>query len=389
MIRNQPVILKKGRDKSVRNRHHWIFSGSVAQYPEFEDGDILPVVSHEGEILGYGYFNRLCSLCGRIVSFGDKEPLESVKEKLARAVELRKQLLKRTNACRLINAEGDALPGLVVDQYNETLVLQISTLGMVKLKDVVVKWLIEKIQPRTIYEKSDSPARREEGLAPFRGLIFGDEVEEVEIQENGLNFLINPLRGQKTGFFLDQRSMRELLRNFASGLKVLDLFSYTGAFSIYALSGGAREVTLVESSAFALDMAQRNFEINGFSMSKVNLIKSDAFKFLSQENLPYDLIICDPPSFAHRKNELKRAYRGMKQLHRLLFHRIPSGSLLMTFSCSYYLTEVLFQKLIFQAAQEEDRSVRIIQRHRLAIDHPLNIFHPESEYLKGFLLAVD
>jgi len=260
LIKRQPVVLKKGRDKSVRNRHHWIFSGAVAQYPEFEDGDLLPVVSHEGELLGYGYFNRRCSLCGRMVSFGRQDPWEAMEENLDRAVEMRRQLLAGTNAGRLINAEGDALPGLVVDQYGEVLLLQISTLGMVKLKERVIHWLVGKIKPRSIYEKSDSPARKEEGLAPFQGLIYGGAVEEVEIEENGLKFLVNIPRGQKTGFFLDQRSMRELLQNFASGRRVLDLFSYTGAFSVYALSGGAKEATLVESSAFALDLAQRNFD---------------------------------------------------------------------------------------------------------------------------------
>lgn len=389
MIKRQPVVLKKGRDKSVRNRHHWIFSGAVAQYPEFEDGDLLPVVSHEGELLGYGYFNRRCSLCGRMVSFGRQDPWEAMEENLDRAVEMRRQLLAGTNAGRLINAEGDALPGLVVDQYGEVLLLQISTLGMVKLKERVIHWLVGKIKPRSIYEKSDSPARKEEGLAPFQGLIYGGAVEEVEIEENGLKFLVNIPRGQKTGFFLDQRSMRELLQNFASGRRVLDLFSYTGAFSVYALSGGAKEATLVESSAFALDLAQRNFEINGFSLDRVNLVRTDAFKFLHQENLSYDLIICDPPSFARRKSDLPGAYRGLKQLHRLLFRRVPAESLVMTFSCSYYVSGSAFQKLIFQAAQQEGRLVRLLQRHRLAFDHPLNIFHPESEYLKGFLLVVD
>jgi len=389
-IKQQPVVLKKGREKSLINRHPWIFSGAVARLPEFEDGDILPVVSSQGDFLGYGYFNRRCSIIGRMLSFDQQPPLEAVEASLSRAVALRQALLSSTtNAYRLVNAEGDGLPGLIVDQYNDVLVVQISTLGMVKLKEVVVKWLIDHLQPTAIYEKSDSPARREEGLAAYKGCLYGEEKEEVEIRENGLKFVVNPQRGQKTGFFLDQREMRKLVRRLAAGRRVLDCFAYSGAFAVYALAGGAHQVTLVDTSEPALEWARRNLELNAFPLNKATLVKKDAFQFLSQAKLAYDFVILDPPSFAHRKNQIKGALRGLRQLHRQVLAEIPAGSLLLTFTCSYYLDEKLFQKVVFQAAQQADRQVRLLHRHRLAFDHPINIFHPEGDYLKGFLLAVD
>jgi len=389
-IKPQPVILKKGREKSLINRHPWIFSGAVARLPEFEDGDILPVVSSQGEFLGYGYFNRRCSIIGRMLSFDQQHPLEAVEANLSRALALRKQLLSSTtNACRLVNAEGDGLPGLIVDQYNDVLVIQISTLGMVKLKEVVVNWLVKHLKPTSIYEKSDSPARREEGLVAYKGWLYGEEKEEVEIVENGLKFIVSPQRGQKTGFFLDQREMRALVRRLAAGRRVLDCFTYSGAFAVYALAGGAHQVTLVDTSEPALEWARRNLEINALPLNKATLVKQDAFQFLSQAQLPYDFVILDPPSFAHRKNQIKGALRGLRQLHRHVLAGIPAESLLLTFTCSYYLEEKLFQKVVFQAAQQAGRRVRLLHRHRLAFDHPINIFHPEGEYLKGFLLAVD
>jgi len=389
-IKPQPVILKKGREKSLINRHPWIFSGAVARLPEFEDGDILPVVSSQGEFLGYGYFNRRCSIIGRMLSFDQQPPLEAVEANLSRALALRQQLLSSTtNACRLVNAEGDGLPGLIVDQYNDLLVIQISTLGMVKLKEVVVNWLVKHLKPTSIYEKSDSPARREEGLATYKGWLYGEEKEEVEIVENGLKFIVSPQRGQKTGFFLDQREMRTLVRRLAAGRRVLDCFAYSGAFAVYALAGGAHQVTLVDTSEPALEWARRNLELNALPLNKATLVKQDAFQFLSQAQLPYDFVILDPPSFAHRKNQIKGALRGLRQLHRQVLAGIPAESLLLTFTCSYYVEEKLFQKVVFQAAQQAGRRVRLLHRHRLAFDHPINIFHPEGEYLKGFLLAVD
>jgi len=389
-IKPQPVILKKGREKSLINRHPWIFSGAVARLPEFEDGDILPVVSSQGEFLGYGYFNRRCSIIGRMLSFDQQPPLEAVEANLSRALTLRQQLLSSiTNAYRLVNAEGDGLPGLIVDQYNDVLVIQISTLGMVKLKEVVVNWLVKHLKPTSIYEKSDSPARREEGLAAYKGWLYGEEKEEVEIVENGLKFIVSPQRGQKTGFFLDQREMRALVRRLAAGRRVLDCFTYSGAFAVYALAGGAHQVTLVDTSKPALEWARRNLELNALPLNKATLVKQDAFQFLSQAQLPYDFVILDPPSFAHRKNQIKGALSGLRQLHRHVLVGIPAGSLLLIFTCSYYLEEKLFQKVVFQAAQQARRRVRLLHRHRLAFDHPINIFHPEGEYLKGFLLAVD
>ncbi len=384
------VILKKNKDKPIRNRHHWIFSGAVKSLPAFEDGAILPVRSEDGELLGRAYFNRKSSIIGRMLSFDETPPLEAVEKNVDDALALRKALLaEMTNACRLINGEGDNLPGLIVDSYNDVLVIQITTLGMEKLKPFILDVLIRKISPRSIYERSNLPTRREEGLSDFEGHLFGTRPEHVEIQEEGLRFLVEIQGSQKTGFFLDLRDMRRLVRSLARGRTVLNCFCYTGAFSVAALAGGAARVDSIDSSERAVELAKQNFVLNSFSEESNAFVVEDVFTFLRRKDLPYDFIILDPPAFAKKKADVVQACRGYKDINRLAMQKILPGGLLLTFSCSYFVDEALFQKVIFQAAVEAGRKVRLIQRHHLAYDHPINIYHPESEYLKSLVLFIE
>ena len=389
--RRVPVILKPGKDKAVRNKHHWIFSGAVARLPEFEDGDILAVESSRGELLGEAYFNRRCSIIGRMLSFDRTPGREAVRDNLERAAAERRAFFdESTDAYRLVNAEGDGLPGLIVDRYGEVLVLQIATLGMERLRPFILECLGRVAPSRAVYEKSCLPARREEGLEDFEGLLAGDLPPEVRIRENGFPFVIDIIRSQKTGFYLDQREMRRLVGRLSRGKRVLNAFSYTGGFSVYALHGRAERTVSVDTSGPALELARTNLTLNGFPPPEGDLIQADVFDYIRQvEPRAFDLIILDPPAFAKKRSDVVQACRGYKDLNRLALGLLPAGGMLLTFSCSHFVDEALFRTVLFQAAAEAGRRVRILQRHRQSFDHPLNIYHPETEYLKGFLLYAD
>ncbi|MBN2207067.1 MAG: class I SAM-dependent rRNA methyltransferase [Candidatus Aminicenantes bacterium] len=384
------LVLGKGKDKAVRNRHPWIFSGAVARTPAgLEDGGLAEVRSEDGEILGHAYVNRRCSILARMVSFGAEPPLDALRRNLDGAWALRSGLVAGTSdAFRVVHGEGDGLPGLVVDKYADVCVIQVTTLGMERLKPVVLERLRGLLKPRVLYEKSSSPARREEGLADAEGALEGTLDGPVEIVENGRRFLVDIERGQKTGFFLDQREMRELVVRLSPGRRVLNAFSYTGGFSVCALAGGALRVDAVDTSEAALALARRSVRLNGLEESKAGFEAADVFGVLRRKTLDYDFIILDPPAFAKKKTDVVPACRGYKDINRLAMLRLPPGGLLLTFSCSHFVDEALFRRVLFQAAREADRTVRILQKHRMAFDHPLNVYHPESEYLKGFLLHV-
>jgi 23S rRNA (cytosine1962-C5)-methyltransferase len=388
-MKERAVILKKNRDKPIRHRHHWIFSGAVQSLPDFEDGDILPVLSNEGEFLGSAYFNRKSAIIGRMLCF-DRTPVrQSIEQSLLGAIAMRKELVEPAgSAQRLVNGEGDGLPGLVVDRYGDVLVIQVATLGMEKLKPVILGHLLAALSPRSIYERSDLPTRREEGLPEFQGHLYGEKVDNVEIVEDGLRFLVEIPGSQKTGFYLDLREMRGLVRSLAGGRRVLNCFCYTGGFSVAALAGGASCVDSVDSSEPAISLAKRNLTLNGFSGDENRLVVADVFEFLRRELPAYDFIILDPPAFAKKKADVVPACRGYKDINRLALSKIGPRGLLLTLSCSHFVDEILFQQVIFQSAAEAGRGVRVIQRHRLAYDHPINLFHPESEYLKALLLYV-
>ena len=385
------VVLKAGRDKAVRNRHHWIFSGAIRDLPDFEDGDILAVRASGGELLGHGYFNRKSSITGRMIAFGEEPPEAAVRRSVERALKLRTTLVDPavTNARRLINSEGDGLPGLVADMYADVLVLQVATLGMEKLKPLVVDLLSAALKPRSVIERSELPARKEEGLDPAESLLAGEPADRVRILEAGIPYWVGLAKGQKTGFYLDQRESRALVRQFAAGRRVLNAFSYTGSFSVCALLGGALRADSVDTSAAALELAQENFELNGLPADSGLFFTADVFEFLREPALDHDFVILDPPAFAKRRTDVVAACRGYKDINRLALQRLKAPGLILTFSCSHFVDEVLFQQVVFQAAHEAGRRVRILQKHRQAFDHPVNVYHPETAYLKGFLLYVD
>jgi 23S rRNA (cytosine1962-C5)-methyltransferase len=386
------VILKKDKEKVLHHKHHWVFSGAIQSLPkEFEEGEILPVFSFANELLGHGYFNRKSSLSGRMISFGDKDPMATLLENIKNAMTLRTRLFSESEtAYRLINGEGDLIPGLIVDRYGDYLVIQISTLGMERLKKTIVEHLSSLIPVKGIYEKSLLPTRKEEGLEPFEGNLFGDVTEYIEISENGSKFLVSYLTGQKTGFFLDQREMRLLIGNLSKGKRVLNCFCYTGGFTISALTHGAKSVDSIDISKEAMKMCEENLKLNGFSTETNKLFTQDVTKFLrNTTELPYDIVILDPPAFAKKKQDVIPACKGYKEINRQAIQKMPKGSILLTCSCSYHVDEELFQKVVFGAANDANRSVKIISKHRLSPDHPINLYHKEGNYLKSLVLYID
>jgi 23S rRNA (cytosine1962-C5)-methyltransferase len=392
MIR-RGIVLRRDKDKAVRNRHHWIFSGAVESLPEdFVDGGMYPVLSHEGEALGYAYANSRSAIIARMVGFGPGDPFLALRTSILRALALRHDFFgegEGTNAYRIINAEGDGLPGLIVDRYDSTLVVQVATLGMEKLKDFVIDTLVAEAAPAAIFEKSNMPSRREEGLEDSQGWLYGESENRIRVFENGHAFCVDLADSQKTGFYLDQREMRKLAGSLAGGRKVLNAFSYTGGFSVYALTGGAARVDSVDASAKAIELSRDNFALNGLPEQGNGFYEADVFEFLRNPPAEYDFVVLDPPAFAKRKADVRQACRGYKDINRLAIRRVAAGGLVFTFSCSHFVDEHLFRQVVFQAAAEASRNVRILMRHRQAPDHPVNIYHPETEYLKGFLLYVD
>lgn len=388
--------MKQGRERSLRNRHPWIFSGAVAELPSFEDGELLPVVAADDSPLALAYFNSRSSIIGRVLSFDpavvqSPPPVETILEQhLSRAIALRASTVPpHTSAYRLVNGESDQLPGLIVDRYDQVLVVQIGTLGMARLKPHLVSLLRSLTGARSIYERSNLPSRREEGLATEQGLLYGEEVGEVHFTEHGLQFCTNIPEAQKTGFFLDQREMRALVKQYASGRRVLNCFAYSGAFSVYAAAGGARETTSVDISATACALAEQNLALNGFHRPAHRVEVADVFDYLRSMSTPFDFIVLDPPAFAKQRPHVPQACRGYREINRVALSHLSAGGLLLTCSCSYHVDEELFQKTVFEAARDAGRFVRIIQRHRLAPDHPVSIYHPESAYLKSLLLYVE
>jgi 23S rRNA (cytosine1962-C5)-methyltransferase len=382
------VVLKAGKEKSLLRQHPWIFSGAIASASSFEMGEVLPVYSHEGLFLAQAYFHPTNSLAGRVLSFKQDSILDSIKQNILNAASLRESLTLGSSY-RLIHAEGDGLPGLIVDKYEDILVLQINTYGMERLKPFLIETLAESFQPRAIYEKSVSFARRLDGLEDFEGVVYGEEVDEVEIEENGLRFLVSIRNGQKTGFFFDQRNMRQLIGQHAQGKRVLNCFSYSGAFSLFALQGKASHVTSVDVCHKANALSRRNTLLNGFNLENHKVIQKDVFDFLKCSSMDYQLVILDPPAFAKKLSDQKAACLGYKALNRLALEKMPANSLLLTCSCSYHLDAGLFQNLLFQAAQEAGRQVKILSRHHQAYDHPVSLYHPEGEYLKSLLLHIN
>jgi 23S rRNA (cytosine1962-C5)-methyltransferase len=386
------IILKRGREKPVLRGHPWVFSGAVAKVEgEVSSGEIAEVYSKEGQFLGLGHLNPRSQIIVRVLTRKREELGEKFfSERISRAVVLREDWLRgRTNAYRVINGEGDFLPGLIVDRYRETLVLQCLTAGMDRVKGMLTHLLAKELRPRSIYERSDVPTRSEEGLPESSGLLYGKDVPElIEIEEYGCRFRVNVRKGQKTGFYLDQRENRFSLKSLSGGKKILDCFCHTGAFSIHAGSGGAKEVTLIDSSEEALEIAEDHFSLNQLEKVHHRLIRGDVFEIMRSLEPGYDMVILDPPPFAKKKGHLPSASRGYKDLNLWAFRLLNEGGLLFTFSCSHHMSWDLFQKIVFSAALDSGRSVQLVGRMGHPWDHPINLCHPEGEYLRGLICRV-
>ena len=385
------MILNRGRDWAVTQRHHWIFSGAVSSYPKgYVDGELVAIRSFEGKLIGHGFFNQKVSLAGRVVSFGESEVYAALTKTIEEALALRAVLLasEHTTACRLVNGEGDGLPGLIIDKYGPYLVIQTGALGMRKLLPWIIEQLKARLEIRGIYDKSSGGSLKEEGIEPREEVLWGDIPDRVEILEEGIRYLVDIKKGQKTGFFLDQREMRKWVKELSQGKKVLNGFCYTGGFSIAALTGGASCVDSVDVSGSAMQLCHENVALNGFNTSEHGFHQADVFDFLDQHPCDYDLVILDPPAFAKKKKDIPSACKGYKRIFGQALRSMPHGSHLLVSSCSHYITEELFENCVREAALEAGRTLRVIGRHRLAHDHPENLFHPESTYLKSLLVWV-
>ena len=387
------VTVKAGREVHLRNRHHAIYQNAFDKLPEIKNGSIVEVRAHDGSFLCYATLNTKAYISARAISFEEGDPLAALKKNMAQAIAMRERFFaaEDTTGYRLINAEGDSVPGLIVDKYGDVLVVQITTLGMERLKDWVISTLDELCKPRAMFEKSTGAARKKEGLDPVEGWIKGTAEPVIPIKERGLTFLIQLEGSQKTGLFLDQREMRSMVREFAKDRTVLDCCSYVGGFSLSALKGGAKFADAVDYDHDAMDRAKEHMKINGVEDGKFATYVQDVFNFLRSKPYPheYDFIILDPPAFAKRSSDLSQAQHAYTDLNRLAMQALPPGSLLLTCSCSYQIDTQLFQTIVFHAARQAKREVRILQRHRQALDHPVNIYHPEVDYLKSMLLWVE
>jgi 23S rRNA (cytosine1962-C5)-methyltransferase len=381
------LSLKKGKEKPILQRHHWIYSGAIQKLSEHQPGDFAEVYSSEKKRLGLAMLNKGHSIAGHMIAYGEETLEESLRKRFAEAAALRKSWFdpSRTNALRLINAEGDGIPGLIVDSYDRVLVVQISHPALERIKELLVSLLIDTFSPRSIYEKSTSFLRKKEGMGESRAHLYGEKIAEIEVLENGLRFSVDLIEGQKTGLFLDQREMRSHVREIASNRRVLNCFAYTGGFSIAALAGGAAHADSVEISAKCEARLEKNLRLN--DLSRHRFVQADVFDFLKTADWDYDLVILDPPAFVKKRDDVPRAFRAYKEMNAHVLSKMKPNALLLTCSCSYHIEESLFQNILFRAAAEANRSVRILGRHRQALDHPVSIFHPESAYLKSFLLS--
>jgi len=389
------VYLKRGKEESLERFHPWVFSGAIERADDgIEDGDTVNVLKNNGDFIAVGHFQR-GTIMVRVLSFKD-EPIDEdfFARRLRSALEMRVALgiadNERNNTYRLIHGEGDNLPGLVVDCYGETAVMQAHSMGMHASRQVIARALVAAMGNRIahIYYKSDT-------TLPFRtlpeqenGFIVGGSDNNVAT-ENGLKFRIDWMKGQKTGFFVDQRENRSLLEHYAKDKAVLNMFCYTGGFSCYAMRGGARLVHSVDSSAKAIELTRDNIALNFPGDARHEAFCDDAFKFLEHADGKYDLIVLDPPAFAKHRGALHNALKGYTRLNRAALERIRPGGIVFTFSCSQVVTKDNFRNAVFTAAAQSGRNVRILHQLHQPADHPINIYHPEGEYLKGLILYVE
>lgn len=391
---NYPILqLKLKRERSILLKHPWIFSGGLERKPKAAEGEIVEVRSHHNDILGYGFYSEKSQISCRMFDWQNKpsdfESVDYWATKIKNALVLRKAILPPdTDAYRLLHAEGDFLPGIIADVYANVVVLQILVRGIEQRKDLIIE-AFRKNGFENLYLKTKSSSQNIEEISSTSGWLAGGGEGNVVSKENGLRFNVDFAEGQKTGFFIDQRDNRQLLKTLSQGKKVLNTFCYTGGFSVYALDGGATEVHSVDISAEAVRLAEENVQLN-FPDAAHKGFAIDCFDYLKDmpEN-DYDVIVLDPPAFAKNARAIDNASRGYKQINMRAFKKIKPGGILFTFSCSQNISKDLFQKIVFGAAADVGRNVRIIHQLHQPADHPVNIYHPEGEYLKGLVLWVE
>ena len=387
--------LRRGKEESLDRFHPWVFSGALTSMPDdIDEGDLVYVETADGRRIGTGHF-QIGSIAVRMLTFSDEAIDEAFyQRRLSEALRLRRALgLIRddNNAFRLVHGEGDFLPGLVVDIYGPTAVVQAHSPGIHFARDIIARQLVALPDAgiRNVYYKSETTLPYKAHLDPQNDYIIGSAENDIAV-ENGLKFRIDWLRGQKTGFFVDQRDNRTLLQQYSSGRRVLNMFCYTGGFSVYSLRGGAASVTSVDSSAKAVSLTDANVALNFTDDTRHRSVAEDAFKFLdNMADNEYDLIILDPPAFAKHRSALRNALRGYQKLNARAFEKIASGGILFTFSCSQAVSKEQFRLAVFSAAAQTGRKVRILHQLTQPADHPINIYHPEGEYLKGLVLYVE
>jgi len=394
---NLPLLtLHPARERSLINRHPWVFSGAVAKHPKGAvGGDFVHVVSADGKWLATGFYSPESQIVVRCFEFNNAEadPNEPAywHSKLNRALALRTRLnlaATQTNCRRLLHAEGDEMPGIIADAYGETVVLQVLTLGAERVLPHLAEGLLTAGY-KYLYLKIKEQTHWLERVSLKAGWLGAEGQPKVEVQEQGMRFMVDVVEGQKTGFFLDQRDARALLHNYAQDAKVLNTFSYTGGFSLAALAGGASHAISVDISKSAVEQAHHNAALNGWGDDRHTAVAADCFDYIREAPTDLDIIVLDPPAFAKKDSALKNAARGYKELNLKAFKLLKPGGLLFTFSCSQAVSRDLFRKIVFGAAADAKRSVSILHQTTQPPDHPINIYHPEGEYLKGLVLRVE
>ena len=388
------IILKRGKEESLDRFHPWVFSGAIAKAEQaVEEGDLVRVVASDGRVIGVGHA-QVGSIAVRMLSFADEAiDADFYSRRLAEALRMRRALglASGDSAFRLVHGEGDFLPGLVVDVYGRTAVMQAHSPGMHFAREVIAQALVNLpgADIENVYYKSETTLPYKANLDATNAYLIGSFQTDVAV-ENGLKFHVDWLKGQKTGFFIDQRDNRSLVEKYSAGRSVLNMFCYTGGFSVYAMRGGARLVRSVDSSAKAISLTRANMDLNFPGDERHEAIADDAFRYLDQIGQgEYDLIILDPPAFAKHRDALRNALRGYQRLNARAIERVAPGGIVFTFSCSQAVSREQFRLAVFSAAAQTGRRVRILHQLTQPADHPVNIYHPEGEYLKGLVLYVE
>lgn len=389
------IYLKRGKEESLKRFHPWIFSGAIHHLDDgIGEGDTVRVIASDGNFIAVGHWQK-GTIAVRVLSFADI-PIDNTfwEKRIAAALRIRVNIgiadSAHNNTYRLVYGEGDNLPGLIIDCYGATAVVQAHSVGMHLCRQEICDALVKVMDGRisSVFYKSETTLPLKAGLNQKDGFIYG-HTDDNTAMENGLKFHIDWLHGQKTGFFVDQRENRSLLEHYSSGRSVLNMFCYTGGFSVYAMRGGAKAVHSVDSSAKAIDMARLNVEMNFPDDTRHEAYCDDAFDYLDKHADKYDLIVLDPPAFAKHRSSLHNALKGYIRLNMKGFERIKHGGILFTFSCSQTVSKENFRNAVFTAAAQAKRNVRVLHQLHQPVDHPINIYHPEGEYLKGLVLYVE